>query len=83
MHPLDVLCQCLANLRNKAADGRAAKLGEQLPSLQDAILPAPGLIMKDGTGLRRLPEQTCRGAYATCLGAIAASRNSCRLRRLD
>jgi hypothetical protein len=58
MYPLDVLCQCLANLRYEAAVGHAAKLGEQLPSLKDAILPGPGLIVKDSAGLGSLPEQT-------------------------
>ena len=62
MYPPDVLCQSLTNLRNEAAAGHAAKLVEQLPSPQDAILPGSGLIVKDGTGLRRLLEQTCRGA---------------------
>ena len=46
MHALCVVCQRLANLRDKAAGGRLTEIGKQLPGLQDAVLPRPRFIVR-------------------------------------
>ena len=70
MHPLCILCQRLANLRDKAAGGRLTEIGKQLPDLQDAVLPRPRFIVQDGPCLSRLFDQARSASHAACLGPV-------------